>query len=166
MKDKYDIEIIQWYKDTISECDASDKTAEELLEQFKGYKYDMRNKTEPKRFQYGTVGYGVFSILGDFYRMGRVEIYDRDSESPYSSGEGTYCMPFEQAESFEDFISSLESDLPIQFDLGSVDECRDEVIKELGITKEQFKDKEFTQQYWKDKAEKNIEELKDKGEPW
>lgn len=112
------------------------------------------------RYRYMTVGYGVFSLLGTKYRMGRVEVYDRENDSGFASNEGTYCMPFEAAQKFEDFIESLKTDLPIQLGLGSIEECRTEVCKELGITREQFNDKEFTGKWWADKAQKEIDKLK------
>ena len=33
------------------------------------------------RFYYSTVGYGVFSLLGERYRMGRIEIFDKDGNN-------------------------------------------------------------------------------------
>jgi hypothetical protein len=95
-----------------------------------------------KRFSYSTVGYGVFSLLGEFYRMGRIEIYDKENDSGFASGEGTYCMPFEAAAKFEDWIEELNTDLPIQFDVGSVDECSYEVSKKLKIPKDKLNDLE------------------------
>jgi len=49
MNNKEAIELIQWYKDTISECDGSMNTAEELLNKFKEYKRKYNPKKE-KRF--------------------------------------------------------------------------------------------------------------------
>ncbi len=72
-----------------------------------------------KRYSYSTVGYGVFSLLGERYRMGRIEVFDREDESGYQVHEGFYCMPFEAAAKFEDFIEALETDLPIHLEIGS-----------------------------------------------
>jgi len=90
-----------------------------------------------KRYSYSTVGYGVFSLLGERYRMGRIEVFDRECESGYQVHEGFYCMPFEAAAKFEDFIESLKTDLPIHFDIGSVEWCENDCAVDLG-----FKDKE------------------------
>lgn len=89
------------------------------------------------RFSYSTVGYGVFSLLGERYRMGRIEVFDSEDESGYQVHEGSYCMPFVAANQFEDFINHLETDLPIHFDIGSVDWCADECAKSLGFENEE-----------------------------
>jgi len=44
---------------------------------------DMQGVSHPGRFSYHTVGYGVFSLLGERYRMGRIEIFDSKSDSGY-----------------------------------------------------------------------------------
>lgn len=106
---------------------------------------------EHKRFCYSTVGYGVFSLLGERYRMGRIEVFDREDESGYQVHEGFYCMPFEAAAKFEDFIEILETDLPIHFDIGSVEWCNVETAKELGIDPDKMHDSETKKEYWRKK---------------
>lgn len=106
---------------------------------------------EHKRFCYSTVGYGVFSLLGERYRMGRIEVFDREDESGYQVHEGFYCMPFEAAAKFEDFIESLQTDLPIHFDIGSVEWCNVETAKELGIDPDKMNDSETKKEYWRKK---------------
>jgi hypothetical protein len=69
--------------------------------------------------------------------MGRIEVFDREDESGYQVHEGIYTMPFEAASQFEDFIESLETDLPINIEIGSHEWCEDECAKALG-----FKDQE------------------------
>lgn len=120
-----------------------------------------------KRYSYLTVGYGVFSLLGERYRMGRIEVFDRENESGYNVHEGFYCMPFEAAAEFEKFIESLKTDLPIHFDIGSVDWCRVECAKELGIDVEMMNDIETKKQFYRMKNDeyarergyKNFDEL-------
>lgn len=102
-----------------------------------------------KRFTYSTVGYGVFSLLGERYRMGRIEVFDQETDSGYQVHEGFYCMPFEAAEKFEEFIDSLETDLPIHFDIGSVEWCNKECAKELGIDEEKMNDLETRRKYYR-----------------
>jgi|TARA_Y100000034_G_scaffold89407_1_gene107568 hypothetical protein len=150
------LKIIKWYKDTISECDASDKEPLQLLSEYKKYrkKFDPKKR---KRFTYGTVGYGVMSLLGEFYRMGRIEIYDSESETPFNNGEGVFCLPFEASGQFEDWIMGLSTDMPIQFDIGSVDECRAEVSKKLNIDIDKLNDRETVGKYYKEKY-KNIKQ--------
>jgi hypothetical protein len=88
----------------------------------------------PKRFSYSTVGYGIFNLLGEKYRMGRVEIFDQDSNSSYQTDEGTYCMPHEAAAQFEDFMDSLQTDLPIQIEMGRIEDCQKECARALGLS--------------------------------
>ena len=100
------------------------------------------------RYYYSTVGYGVFSLLGERYRMGRVEIFDKRNESDYQIAEGDYCMPFVSANQFEDFIESIETDLPISINIGSVDWCERECAKDLGFESvEAMKDKDNVKAY-------------------
>jgi len=120
-----------------------------------------------KRFSYSTVGYGVFSLLGERYRMGRIEVFDSQDESGYQVHEGFYCMPFEAAAKFEDFIDNLETDLPIHFDIGSVDWCNVECAKELGIEPDKMHDMETKKSFYrmkndvyaKEQGYKNWDEL-------
>ena len=58
---------------------------------------DMNESSHSGRYYYSTVGYGVFSLLGERYRMGRIEIFDKKNESGYAVDEGVYCMPFVSA---------------------------------------------------------------------
>ena len=106
------------------------------------------------RFHYSTVGYGVFSLLGERYRMGRIEVFDNQDESGYQVHEGFYCMPFEAAAKFEDFIDDLETDLPIHFDIGSAEWCNRECAIDLGIDPELMHDKETKKAYYKIKNDK------------
>jgi hypothetical protein len=85
-----------------------------------------------KRFTYSTVGYGVFSLMGEKYRMGRIEVFDSKDDSGYAVHEGIYCMPHEAAAKFEDFIEDLETDLPIHFEIGNHNWCADEYARENG----------------------------------
>lgn len=120
-----------------------------------------------KRFTYSTVGYGVFSLLGERYRMGRIEVFDNQNESGYQVHEGFYCMPFEAAAKFEDMMDNLETDLPIHFDIGSVDWCSEECAKELGIEVDKMNDVETKKEFYRKKNDeyareqgyKNFDEL-------
>ena len=94
---------------------------------------DMHGVSHPGRYYYSTVGYGIFSLLGERYRMGRVEIFDKQNESGYQIAEGSYCMPFVSANQFEDFIESIETDLPININIGSHDWCEEACAIDLGF---------------------------------
>lgn len=104
-----------------------------------------------KRFSYETVGYGVFTLLGEKYRVGRIEIYDSKNKSGFPIEEGTYWFPHSVAHKFEEFIESLETDLPVYIRLGSPDDCDTECAKALGITREQMRDSTFIKKWYENK---------------
>jgi predicted house-cleaning noncanonical NTP pyrophosphatase (MazG superfamily) len=140
---------------------------EELVEHLANYMevnpgcVNVRGVSHKGRFTYHTVGYGVFSLLGERYRMGRVEIFDSKDESGYASGEGSYCMPFVAANQFEDFIESLQTDLPINIQIGSHEECALECAKDLGFeNEEEMRDPEKVKEYHR---RKNDEYAKERG---
>ena len=109
----------------------------------------MENK-KPKRYSYSTVGYGVFSLFGEKYRMGRIEVFDREDESGYQIHEGSYSVPHEVARQFEDFIESLETDLPINIEIGSHEWCVEECANSLGFKdQEEMRDPEKVKEYKK-----------------
>lgn len=104
------------------------------------------------RYSYSTVGYGVFSLMGERYRIGRVEIFDDQDESGYAIDEGSYCMPFEAANQFEDFMESLQTDLPIEIKIGSYKKCETECAKDLGLDSvEQMRDPEIIKSFQRKK---------------
>jgi hypothetical protein len=118
---------------------------------------NMDEKNKNGRYYYETVGYGVMSLLGEFYRMGRIEIYDKESSDGYAIEEGTYCLPHYTATQFEDFIESIETDLPIQININSVDVCQQAVSDKLGIPVEKLNDKETVQNYIDDKIKDYVD---------
>ena len=109
---------------------------------------DINGKKTRGRFSYSTVGYGVFSLMGEKYRIGRIEVFDREEDSGYQVHEGIYTMPFESASQFEDFIESLETDLPINIEIGSHNWCEEECAKSLGFeNSEAMRDPENVKKY-------------------
>ena len=126
---------------------------------------DIEGVSTPGRFSYSTVGYGVFSLMGEKYRMGRIEIFDRENESGYQVDEGIYTMPFLAANQFEDFIESLETDLPINIMIGSHGWCEEECAKSLGFeNSEAMRDPEKVKEY---RRMKNDEYAREQGyEDW
>ena len=104
---------------------------------------DMNGVSNPGRYSYSTVGYGVMTLFGERYRMGRIEIFDKQDESGYQISEGIYSMPFIAANQFEDFIESLETDLPINIEIGSHEWCERECARDLGFDSvEDMRDKD------------------------
>jgi hypothetical protein len=141
---------LKWFMRNIRHhSDGKELNDEELVEELAMYMernpgcVDIHGVSDPGRFHYSTVGYGVFSLFGEKYRMGRIEIFDSQDESGYAVSEGIYTMPFVAASQFEDFIESLETDLPINIEIGSHQWCEKECAKSLGFeTVEEMRDPE------------------------
>jgi len=113
---------------------------------------DVNGKARRGRYYYSTVGYGVFSLFGEKYRMGRIEIFDKKTESGYQVDEGIYSLPHEVAKQFEDFIESIETDLPIEIKIGSHEWCEEECAKSLGFTdSDQMREPEAIKEYQRKK---------------
>jgi len=111
--------------------------------------YESHSKSH--RYHYSCVGYGVFSLVGEFYRMGRIEVFDNQDESGYAVHEGFYCLPFEAAAKFEEMIESLHTDFPIHFNMGSMKWCDQAVSEELGIPVDKLNDLETKKKYFREK---------------
>jgi hypothetical protein len=155
---------IKWFLDNIkrnAERDGKELTNEYLANELGNYMernpgcIDMDGVSHPGRYSYSTVGYGVFSLLGERYRMGRIEIFDRKDHSGYAIDEGTYCMPFVAANQFEDFIESLETDLPINIEIGTHKACQLAVSEELGIPEDMLNDAETKRAFYRAKNDKD-----------
>ena len=140
-----------------AEIDGLEVTDEYLANELAGYMevnpgcVNMDESNRSGRYYYSTVGYGVFSLLGERYRMGRVEIFDKQNDSGYQVDEGVYCMPFEAANQFEQFIQNIETDLPINIEMGTMGQCRAAVAEELGIPEDKLNDNETQKAYYKKK---------------
>jgi hypothetical protein len=81
--------------------------------------------------------------MGEKYRMGRIEVFDGENESGYAVSEGIYTIPHVAASQFEDFMNSLETELPINIEIGSHAWCEKECAKSLGFeTPEDMRDPE------------------------
>jgi hypothetical protein len=141
---------LKWFMTNIrTHADGKELTDEELVDQLATYMetnpscIDIHGVSNPGRFYYSTVGYGVFSLLGEKYRMGRIEVFDSEDESGYAVSEGIYTMPHVAASQFEDFMDSLETELPINIEIGSHSWCEKECAKSLGFeTPEEMRDPE------------------------
>ena len=150
---------LKWFMKNIRHhSDGKELNDEELVEELAMYMernpgcVDIHGVSDPGRFHYSTVGYGVFSLFGEKYRMGRIEIFDSQDESGYAVSEGIYTMPFVAANQFEDFIESLETDLPINIEIGSHQWCETECAKSLGFeTVEEMRDPEIIRAFQRKK---------------
>ncbi len=122
-----------------AERDKKDLTDEYLAEHLAGYIevnpacVQLNEPSHRGRYHYSTVGYGVFSLFGDMYRMGRIEVFDKEDDSGYAVHEGAFSMPYVAANQFEDFMDALETDLPIHIEIGSHKWCSEECAKSLGF---------------------------------
>ena len=159
---------IKWFLDNISrkaERDGIELTNEFLANELSNYMetnpgcVNMDESNRKGRYYYSTVGYGVFSLLGERYRMGRVEVFDRQNDSGYQIDEGSYCMPFEAANQFEQFIENIETDLPINIEMGKYEQCRAAVAEELGIPEDKLNDLETKKAFYRMKNDKYAQEL-------
>jgi len=159
---------IKWFLNNIrrkAQRDNIEVTDEFLTEQLANYMevnpgcINMDESNRKGRYYYSTVGYGVFSLLGERYRMGRVEIFDRQNDSGYQVDEGAYCMPFEVANQFEQFIENIQTDLPINIEMGTMDQCRVAVAEELGIPEDKLNDNETKRAYYRKKNDKEAQKL-------
>jgi hypothetical protein len=141
---------LKWFMTNIrTHADGKELTDDELVDQLATYMetnpscIDIHGVSNHGRFHYSTVGYGVFSLLGEKYRMGRIEVFDSEDESGYAVSEGIYTMPHVAASQFEDFMDSLETELPINIEIGSHSWCEKDCAKSLGFeTPEEMRDPE------------------------
>jgi hypothetical protein len=146
---------LKWFMTNIrTHSDGKELTDEELVDQLATYMetnprcIDVHGVSNRGRFYYSTVGYGVFSLMGEKYRMGRIEVFDQEDESGYAVSEGIYTMPHIAASQFEDFIDSLQTDLPINIEIGSHEWCEKECATSLGFeTPEEMRDPEKGKEY-------------------
>lgn len=159
---------LEWFLKNIRRgAEGQELTDEVLVDKLASYMetnpacIDINGVSNPGRFSYSTVGYGVFSLFGEKYRMGRIEIFDSKDDSGYAVSEGTYSMPFVAANQFEDFIESLETDLPINIDIGSHQWCESECAKSLGFESvEEMRDPEKVKEY---RRKKNDDYAREQG---
>ena len=164
---------LKWYIQNIkylhSRGDDKDRelTDEEFADKLANYMeanpacVDVHGVSDPGRFSYSTVGYGIFSLFGEKYRMGRIEVFDRENESGYQVHEGIYAMPHKAANQFEDFIESLQTELPIHIEIGSHEWCAEECAKSLGFNdQDEMRDADNVKAY---RQSKNDEFAREKG---
>ena len=150
---------LEWFlKNIRRKAEGQELTDEVLVDKLANYMetnpgcIDIHGVSNRGRFYYSTVGYGVLSLMGEKYRMGRIEIFDSEDESGYAVDEGIYTMPFVAANQFGDFMESLETDLPINIEIGSHKWCESECAKSLGFKdSEEMRDEEKVKEFRKKK---------------
>lgn len=163
---KFDRKKLDWYlKNIRTNSKGKELTDEELVDKLATWMernpgcVDVHGVSDSGRFYYSTVGYGVFSLLGEKYRMGRIEVFDSEDESGYAVSEGIYTMPFVAANQFEDFIESLQTDLPINIEIGSHEWCEKECAKALGFeSAEEMSNPEKVKEYRRKKNDEYAQE--------
>ena len=163
---KIDRDKLKWYIENVK-YNYPNSTPEEFADHLANYIemnpgcIDVNGVARTGRYYYSTVGYGIFSLFGEKYRMGRIEIFDKENESGYQIDEGIYTLPHEVASQFEDFIESIETDLPIEIKIGSHKWCEEECAKSLGFTdSDQMREPEVIKAY---QRKKNDEYAKSQG---
>jgi len=151
---------LAWYIQNIkylhSRSDDKDRelTDEEFADKLANYMetnpacVDIHGVSNPGRFYYSTVGYGVMSLFGEKYTMGRIEVFDKENESGYQVHEGIYSMPHVAANQFQDFMDSLETELPIHIEVGSHDWCADECAKAIAVDRDKMNDMETKKAFY------------------
>lgn len=159
---------LKWFLQNIrrrAETDKVEVTDEYLVNELAHYMevnpgcVNMDEANRSGRYYYSCVGYGIFSLLGERYRMGRVEIFDKQNDSGYQVDEGVYCMPFEAANQFEQFIENIETDLPINIEMGTMGQCRAAVAEELGIPEDKLNDAETLKAFYRKKNDEEAQKL-------
>jgi hypothetical protein len=163
---KFDRKKLDWYlKNIRTNSKGKELTDEELVDKLATWMernpgcVDVHGVSDSGRFYYSTVGYGVFSLLGEKYRIGRIEVFDSEDESGYAVSEGIYTMPFLAANQFEDFIESLQTDLPINIEIGSHEWCEKECAKALGFeSAEEMSNPEKVKEYRRKKNDEYAQE--------
>ena len=147
-------DLNQFMKSIRLNPDRKELTDEQLVDQLATYMetnpscVEVHEVSNPGRFYYSTVGYGVLSLMGEKYRMGRIEVFDEEDRSGYPVTEGIYTMPHIAASQFEDFIDSLETELPINIEIGSHEWCERECARALGFeTPEELRDPHKVKEY-------------------
>ena len=79
-------------------------------------------------------------------------MFDKENESGYQVHEGIYSMPHVAANKFQDFIDSLETELPIHIEVGSHIWCAEECAKSLGFENEdEMRDEDNVKAYRRSK---------------
>jgi len=84
---------LKWYIDNVKR-NYPNSTSEEFADHLANYIemnpgcIDVNGVARTGRYSYSTVGYGVMSLFGEKYRMGRIEVFDREDESGYQVHEG------------------------------------------------------------------------------
>lgn len=86
------------------------------------------------RFFYYEVNPQRSSTLFDqLYQTGTIDTYNSESEDDAPISSGKYCIPFEVACEFQDFIESLETEFPLFVSMGTEQLCKNEAAKKFMV---------------------------------
>ena len=139
--------------------DTKEEAIENFLKRYPEYKDKDIEVYPTKRYSYSTTGYGVFSLMGEFYASGRIEIYDGESESGFAISEGKYWVPIQEEGKVRDFFDNLETTLPLEIRLGHFEECQKAVSEKLDIPVDKLHDKDVVKEYWTKKHQEYLDGL-------
>ena len=96
---------------SIAEGNSEQEAIDNFLNEYEDTHWDFGGKIdwikESKRYTYSIVGMGIFSLLGKIYEGGRIEIWDRKSDSGYADSEASYFIAKSDFEAFYNFFKDL-----------------------------------------------------------
>lgn len=78
------------------------------------------------------------TVRDQLYQVGTISVFDSESDSvdPVSCGE--YSVPIEVASQFHDFVSQLETQLPLMIQMGDKPSCDKAAQDALTVSAEQL----------------------------
>ena len=111
------------------------------------------------RYNYSTVGYGIFSLLGYFFASGRIEIFDRENDSGYATDEGTYWVGLQDEDKVRDFFDDLETNMPLKISIGSMADIEQATADEVGVPVDKLRDEDVKKEYAKKRHQEYMDRL-------
>ena len=113
------------------------------------------------RYSYSTTGYGVFSLMGEVYATGRIEVYDEKEWSGYAISEGNYWVPLNVEDTVRKFFRNLKTDEPILIEIGNFYDCERASAEKLDCEVEDLNDFDFVKKYHQKKYNEFLDSLSD-----
>ena len=113
------------------------------------------------RYSYSTTGYGVFSLMGEVYATGRIEVYDERETSGYAISEGNYWVPLNVEDTVRKFFRNLKTDEPILIEIWNFYDCERASAEKLDCEVEDLNDFDFVKKYHQKKYNEFLNSLSD-----
>jgi hypothetical protein len=105
------------------------------------------------------------TLFDQLYQTGTILTYDSESEQEKPISTGRYSVPIEAANQFQDFIESLETELPLFISLGTEQLCKQEAARDLMVPVAQLTKKadsyEDDDQYNMQQSKKLVKKVQD-----